>query len=379
MRAIGMHQHVREVGACVLSDRPDRQDFPKEVIVRVARDNRADYQTLAAMLNASAFDAVSVQHEFGIYGGDEGAHVLELLSGLRKPVVTTLHTVLANPTKAYHRRLREVVDASDAVAVLTPHATRILVERYGVDGRNVHVIPHGIPDAEFVEPDSYARRIGTEGRLVIMTFGLIGRNKGIGEMIDAMPAIVERHPEALYLVVGATHPSVLAAEGESYRFELEAKTAKLGLAGHVVFHNRYLTDVELRCHLGACTIYVTPYPNPEQISSGTLAYAVGMGKAVVSTPYWYARDLLADGRGTLVPFSSPAALAGAINDLIDDASGRDAMRLRAFEFGRGMRWPRVADSYVQLFTELIGSGIPVASRWPASVRVPASATFAKRG
>ncbi len=350
--AIAAHNETASVSVCAVSDSPGRYRFPVEVVGCLARDDRPGYRKIANAINASDAEAVSVQHEFGIFGGDEGGYLLDLLAAITKPVVTTLHTVLSNPTPAYHTRLRQVIDASDAVVVLTPFATRILSEQYGVPDAKVHVIAHGIPDVPFAEPAAFAERLGVGGRMVIMTFGLIGRNKGIEEMIEAMPAIVARHPEALYMIVGATHPAVIAAEGESYRHALEANVAALGLSGHVTFHNHYLSNSELRDYLGACTIYVTPYPNREQISSGTLAYAVGMGKAVVSTPYWYARDLLANGRGALVEFASPTSLATTIIDLIQNTEKRDRMRRNAFEFGRGMRWASVADAYMKLFAEL---------------------------
>lgn len=338
-----------------VSETPWAHRYPSEVALTIERNERSSFRAMAEQINRSNYDAVCVQHEFGIFGGDEGGYLLDLLHGLRKPVVTTLHTVLSEPAEAYHRRLRQVADASDAVVVLTPKAIHILRDVYGVSPHKVRVIPHGIPDVPFTDTEPYKKNFGAEGRMVVMTFGLIGPSKGIEEMIDAMPSVVERNPNVLYMIVGATHPSIVASEGEWYRQSLERKVAELGMQDHVVFHNRYLSDTELRDYLCACDIYVTPYPNREQISSGTLAYATGMGKAVISTPYWYAQDLLAEGRGRLADFHSPASLASAINNLIEDDDERNAMRRRAHLFGRRMCWNHVADDYLHLFNQLSGN------------------------
>lgn len=340
------------VDIAAVSEEPAAYSYPDEVALAFNRNERMDFRAIADYVNFSDYDAVCVQHEFGIFGGEEGSYLLDLLGGLRKPVVTTFHTVLAGPAQGYHRRLRQVADASDAVVVLTPTATRLLHGIYGVSPRKVRVIPHGIPDVPFADPERYKRNFGVEGRMVVMTFGLIGPSKGIEEMIEAMPAVVERHPEVIYMIVGATHPGIIAREGEVYRRSLEQKVRELGVQDNVVFHNKYLSDDELRDYLNACDIYVTPYPNREQISSGTLAYATGMGKAVISTPYWYAQDLLADGRGRLVDFHSSSSLARAIIDLVKNDDERNAMRRRAFEFGRKMCWSQVAEDYLQLFGEL---------------------------
>jgi glycosyltransferase involved in cell wall biosynthesis len=350
--AVSAHLVENSIGIAAVSRDPKAHSYPPEVVVKLNKENRSGYMAVAEFINFSEYDALCVQHEFGIFGGNEGSHLLDLLRAARKPVVTTLHTVLAEPAAHYHERLRQVVDASDAVVVLTPRAMRILNDVYDVPADKVRVIPHGIPDVPFVETAPYKRRFGAEGRTVLMTFGLIGPSKGIEDMIDAMPAIVERNPDVLYIVVGATHPGVIAHQGEVYREMLERRVEELGLQHNVSFVNRYLTSEDLNNYLKACDIYVTPYPNREQISSGTLAYATGMGKAVVSTPYYYAEDLLADGRGRLADFRSPESLSSTINELIANDDERNAMRRRAYDFGRGMIWRAVGADYLQLFQEV---------------------------
>ncbi|HVZ39236.1 MAG TPA: glycosyltransferase family 4 protein [Candidatus Kapabacteria bacterium] len=359
VRAVGEQIGRDAVAVAAIGDERSRRHFPPEVIRTCVRDSRQCYGELASFINGAPYDVVCLQHEFGIFGGDEGSYILDTLRALHKPVVATLHTILADPAPHYHRRLREVIDACDAVVVLTPHATRILADVYDVKQEKIRLIPHGIPDVSFEDPEPFARKIGAEGRLVIMTFGLIGPSKGIEEMIEAMPAVVQRHPEVLYMIVGETHPAIVASQGQAYRDTLTEKVARLGLSNHIVFHNRFLSDSELHKYLNACTIYVTPYPNRDQISSGTLTYAAGMGKAVVSTPYWHAQDLLANGRGAFADFRSPASFAAAINDLIENREKREEMRRRAFQFGRRMRWSNVASNYLELFAEVSAERSPM--------------------
>jgi glycosyltransferase involved in cell wall biosynthesis len=350
--SVSAHLTESSVGIAAISEDPRGYDYPPEVVVKLKKQHRPSYSAVAEFLNFSEYDTVCVQHEFGIFGGNEGSYLLDLLRSVRKPVVTTLHTVLAQPADHYRERLCQVVEASDAVVVLTPRAMRILGDVYKVPVEKVRVIPHGIPDVPFVETPPYKRRFGAEGRTILMTFGLIGPSKGIEDMIEAMPAIVARNPDVLYIIVGATHPGVIMNEGEAYRERLERRVAELGLEGNIRFENRYLTNDDLNSYLKACDIYVTPYPTREQISSGTLAYATGMGKAVVSTPYYYAEDLLADGRGRFAEFRSPESLAATINDLIADNRGRHEMRRRAYEFGRRMVWRSVGQEYLRLFEEV---------------------------
>jgi glycosyltransferase involved in cell wall biosynthesis len=342
----------RSVSIAAVAPSPSDLEFPNDVAITIDRNDRESFRRAAEIVNGSHYDVVSVQHEFGLFGGPEGSYLLDLLHAVRKPIVTTLHTVLAEPSEQYRGALIDVVNASDAIVVLTPSATRLLHGVYGVRNSRICCIPHGIPDIPFVAPAKYQERLGFQGRTVLMTFGLLGPNKGIEDMIDALPEIVRRHPEVLYVIVGATHPGVRAHSGESYRDSLVRKVEQLHLTDHVIFHDRYLGNEELHEYLKACDIYVTPYPHREQISSGTLAYAVGMGKAVVSTKFIYAEDLLANGRGELVDIRSPKELARAINYLIENEEARYEMRWKAYQQGRKMIWPQVAVDYLRLIGEL---------------------------
>lgn len=342
----------RSVDVIAVSETPQAFAYPEEVAIRLPKWDRNAFLAAADFINASDVEAVCVQHEFGLFGGDEGGHILDLMRAVKKPVVTALHTVLAEPAEHYRRRTIELIEASKAVVGLTPRAVSLLCKVYKAPIEKIHLIPHGIPDLPFVNPERHKRRFGVEGRMVIMTFGLIGPSKGIEDMIEAMPAIVEANPSALYMIVGATHPGVKAQHGEAYRTSLQRRVAELGLEEHVVFYDKYLEKEELYEYLQACDIYVTPYPNKDQISSGTLAYAAGMGRAVVSTPYWYACDLLGEGRGRLVDFRSPSALATAINDLMGDDQERVAMGRRAHDYCRRMTWGNVASDYMKLFEDV---------------------------
>ena len=300
-------------------------------------------------MNLLEADVVSLQHEYGIFGPRSGANVLGLLERLRPPIHTTLHTVLAHPTPEQREVLAGVVRLSARIAVMTRRGRELLHDLYGVPEDRVDVIPHGIPAMEFVDPAFHKDRFGLEGRRVLLTFGLLSPSKGIEQVIAALPAIVERHPDAVYVVLGATHPHLVRREGERYRESLVRLAADLGVARHVVFHDRYVEMPELLAFLGAADVYLTPYLNEDQITSGTLAYAFGCGKAVLSTPYWHARELLAGDHGVLVPFRDPAAIAAGVDGLLADDARRHAMRKRAFLLGREMLWSRVAERYAEAF------------------------------
>lgn len=323
--------------------------YSAEVRFVCADDDPAAYRRAADYLNLTNVDVVSLQHEFGIFGGPAGAHVLELLRSLRVPVHTTLHTVLAQPTADQREVLGEVIRLSARLNVMTEQGRALLRTVYGVADERIDVIPHGIPDMEFIDPAFHKDRFGLEGAHVLLTFGLLSPNKGIEHVIAAMPEIIARHPAARYVVVGATHPHLVRHEGERYRQSLERLAEERGVAGHVEFHDRFVDITELVAFIGAADIYVTPYLNPDQITSGTLAYAFGCGKAVLSTPYWHARELLDEGRGVLVPFRDSAAIAREVCYLIDDEPRRHAMRKRAYLLGREMIWPRVAARYAAAF------------------------------
>jgi len=319
---------------------------PVEFVVR--RDVVADYTDAADYLNSQNVDAVSLQHEFGLFGGEAGSCIAVLLKRLRAPVVTTLHTVLERPPADYFDSLVDVCGASERIVVMNKRGVQMLTNIYGVPGRKIKLIPHGVPDMPFSPTRSCAGGLNLCRRRIILTFGLVGRNKGIEVMLQAMPAIVKAHPETIYIVLGATHPEVVKNEGHSYRDQLFRMVDELNLHNHVVFYDRFVSDLELREFLSAADIYVTPYLYKEQLTSGTLAFAVGAGKAVVSTPYWAAEELLADGRGRLVGFGDSEQTASAITELLSDDSVLYRMQSRAYEYGRAMTWPTVGRAYWDL-------------------------------
>lgn len=341
-----------ECWAVVMNDIPEGYRYPAQVRFEVNQRVLAEYRLAADFLNMNRVEVVCLQHEFGIFGGENGVHVLDLLGNLRMPVVTTLHTVLQSPSAGQLAVARRVAQLSDRLVVMSQRARGILREVYGVPEAKIVLIHHGIPDIPFVDPNYYKDQYGVEGRKVILTFGLLSPGKGIETMIDALPAVVARHPEVVYIVLGATHPQVKKEHGESYRLSLQRKARELGIGGHLIFHNRFVDLKELCEFLGAADIYVTPYLNQEQIVSGTLAYALGSGKATISTPYWYAQEMLAEGRGRLVPFKDSGALAEQVNDLLDNEVERHAMRKRAYTFCREMIWKEVARRYLELFSEV---------------------------
>lgn len=342
-----------EAFVIAMTNPPNVYKYPPEVVFEIRQNQLNDYRLAAEYINFSGADIVCVQHEFGIFGGPEGRYILELLKNLNKPVVTTLHTVLSEPLPGYRVSLIRVANASDRLVVLNSRAIQLLRDVYGIGEEKVALIHHGVPDVPFVDPNYYKDKFGVEGRFVLLTFGLLSRNKGIEMMLDALPEIVQAHPEVVYIVLGATHPEVKRRDGEEYRLMLKRRVRELGLEDYVIFYDRYVDDDELREFLGACDIYVTPYQSRDQIVSGTLAYAVGMGKAVVSTPYLYAEELLANGRGKLVPFGDSKALARTIIRLIENEAMRHQMRKRAYKFGRQMTWPEVGRAYVELFRQTV--------------------------
>jgi glycosyltransferase involved in cell wall biosynthesis len=320
--------------------------YPPRVRFELADNDVGAYTRAADFLNVNAVDVISLQHEYGIFGGKAGSHLLTLLRELRMPIVTTLHTILAAPNLHQRRVMDEITALSDRLVVMTAGAGELLHEVHGVAAEKIDVIPHGIPNVPFAGSKN---RLGVEGRPVILTFGLLSPDKGIEYVIDALPTILSHFPDTVYIVLGATHPHIIERQGETYRLMLEDRAKRLGVDGNVIFHNRFVSQSELSEFLAAADIYVTPYLNPEQIASGTLAYALGAGKAVLSTPYPYARELLADGRGVLVPFKDASAIAAEIVGLIDDPEKRLELRRRAAEHGRAMLWPAVAHSYLRTF------------------------------
>jgi len=329
-----------------VNDRPDGYDYPARVRLELFDKDLDSYRRAADYLNFNNADVLCIQHEFGIYGGPAGSHLLALLREVRMPVVTTLHTVLREPGAAQRKVMQELARRSDRLVVMAHKGAEILRETYGVPDAKIDVIPHGIPDVPFRETGWFKEQLGVEGRHVLLTFGLLGPGKGIEHAIEALPAIVQRHPRTVYLVLGATHPHLLAREGERYRLGLERLAEQRGVKEHVIFYNRFVSSDDLKEFIGATDIYITPYLNEAQITSGTLAYVFGAGRAVVSTPYWHAQELLADGRGVLVPFRDAAAIAKGVNDLLDDPARLGQIRRAAYEYGREMIWPAVGARYL---------------------------------
>jgi len=324
--------------------------YPPRVRFELEESDLASYRRAADFLNINNVDLVCLQHEFGIFGGPAGSHILGLLRDLRMAVVTTLHTVLREPDAQQRKVMDRLARLSDRLIVMSQRGAEYLRTVYAIPDSKIDVIPHGIPDVPFVDPNFHKDRFGVEGKLVLLSFGLLSPNKGIEYVIEALPAIRKRHPEVIYIVLGATHPHVKQHDGESYRLSLERLARTRGVEGNVLFYDRFVSLEELVEFIGAADIYITPYLNPAQITSGTLAYTVGAGKAVISTPYWYAEELLAEGRGLLVPFADAAAIADRVAEVLDNEAERHAMRKRAYMLGRDMIWPVVARRYLESFT-----------------------------
>jgi glycosyltransferase involved in cell wall biosynthesis len=348
-RAIARSRTETETAIVAMTDHGQTYDYPPVVRLQINDAKLDDYARAADFLNRKQFDLVCLQHEFGIFGGEAGSHVTELLSRLTMPVVTTLHTILAEPKPVQRRVLNSVIDASSKVIVMAEKGRELLRTVYDVSADRIEVIPHGIPDSAFVEPDAAKAKLGFGRKAIILTFGLLSPNKGIEVMIDAMPSILRSRADAVYVVLGATHPNLVRREGEAYRENLSRRVRALGIEKHVVFLNRFVDQATLLDFISMCDVYVTPYLNEAQMTSGTLAYSFGLGKAVVSTPYWHARELLADGRGVLVPFGDVPAIGTEIAALLTDHTRRQAMRERAYASSRSMTWERTAERYLAAF------------------------------
>ena len=338
----------RQTSVIAIDDNAAGYDYPDEVRFQIPQHKQVEYISAADLLNVNQIDCVLLQHEYGIYGGKDGSQVLEFARTLRMPIISTLHTVLLEPSPSQRSVLKELARLSDRVVVMSHLAETMLHEVYAVPKEKIAYIPHGIPDVPFIDPASLKEQFGMEGRRVLLTFGLLSPGKGIEVAIRAMPKIIENNPDVMYIILGATHPHVLKSEGSAYRTTLERLVDRLGLDNHVVFHNRFVTLDELLGYIGVAEIYITAYPNKQQITSGTLAYAVGAGKAVVSTPYWHAEEMLADGRGRLFSFGDTDALSRNVNELLGDEKEEMAMRQRAYQYGRPMIWKEVARSYLAL-------------------------------
>ena len=363
----------QEIVVAAMNDRQEGYVYPERVKFELRQDYLIDYTRAADFLNFSNVNVVSVQHEYGIYGGDHGSNILAFLRNLSTPVIVTCHTVLENPDTVQKEVLREISEYSQKLVVMSDRAVDFLKTGYGIASEKIVCIPHGIHNTPFVDPNYYKDKFGVEGRKVLLTFGLLHRNKGIEYVIEALPRIVKEFPLTTYVVLGATHPGVLANEGESYRLGLQRRVRELGLEDNVIFYPRFVELTELLEYLGATDIFITPYLNLEQITSGALAYAMGTGKAVISTPYWHAEELLADGRGILVPPNDPNAIADAVNSLLRDEIRLNAMRKRAYVYCQDMIWANIAQKYLDIFNEVSGKKAtrkPIAS----ALRTPLEAT-----
>ena len=332
-----------------INDLEEGYPYGPEVRFEVYISDRAAYQKAADFLNDEGVDVVCLQHEFGVFGGPAGSNILALLQRVQAPIVTTFHTVLRNPDQQQEQVMRELIRLSSRLVVMTRHTRQLLIDRYSAPPEKVDLIAHGIPDTAWLEPDSCKRPLGVEGKKVLLTFGLLSPGKGIEFVLRALPQIVARFPDVVYIILGATHPALVREQGETYRLSLEAMAEELGVLPHVIFDNRFVELDELTKFIAGSDIYVTPYLNEAQAVSGTLAYAFGCGKAVVSTPYWHAQELLEQGQGILVPFADSNSIAEAVQGLLEDPARCRSMARRAYELGREMLWSRNAHHYATSF------------------------------
>jgi glycosyltransferase involved in cell wall biosynthesis len=347
--AISKAEPSLETCVVAMTDPGRTYDYPAAVRFQIHDEKLDDYISAAAFLNKGGFDVVSLQHEFGIFGGEAGGDVVELLSRLEMPIVTTLHTILTNPTPAQRDVMRRINNLSTKIVVMSGKGRELLRSVYGVPDRKIELIPHGIPDFPFLETHHAKAKLGFSGKTVILTFGLLSPSKGIETMIDAMPEIIKSCPTAVYVILGATHPNLVRDHGEAYREGLTARVQQLGIEDHVVFFDQFVEQATLLDFISMCDVYVTPYLNEAQMTSGTLAYSFGLGKAVVSTPYWHARELLSDGRGILVPFGDAKATSKEIAGLLTNDVRRQSMRERAYAASRSMTWAQTAKRYFTVF------------------------------
>jgi glycosyltransferase involved in cell wall biosynthesis len=350
--AISAEYGTARLLALPVNDTEQGYDYPDRVRWSLAQDDVKSYQEAADFLNFNNIDMVCLQHEYGIFGGPAGSHILHLLRALKMPVVTTLHTVLREPNPDQLMVMEEIAELSDRLIVMSQLSSQFLQEIFKVPGSKIDMVPHGVPDLPFLDPNFYKDRFGVEGKAVLLTFGLLSPNKGIENVIQALPQILAKHKNVAYIVAGATHPHILRREGDKYRASLQALAKEVGVESQVIFQDRFVSPEEMAEFIGAADIYITPYRYEAQVVSGTLAYALGAGKAIISTPYWHAIELLDDRRGALVPFQNPDAIAQKTIELLDTPAIRHAMRKRAYVFARDMVWKKAAQGYMESFARV---------------------------
>jgi glycosyltransferase involved in cell wall biosynthesis len=350
--AIAAEYGTARLLAMPVNDTDEGYDYPSRVRWSLVQDDLASYQNAAEFLNFNNIDMVCLQHEYGIFGGVAGSHILQLLRALKMPVVTTLHTVLREPDPDQLAVMEEIAELSDRLIVMSQLSSQFLQEIFRVPGSKIDMVPHGVPDLPFLDPNFHKDKFDVQGKAVLLTFGLLSPNKGIENVIQALPQILSRHKNVVYIVAGATHPHILRREGDRYRESLQTLARDVGVESRVIFHNRFASPEEMAQFIGVADIYITPYRHEAQVVSGTLAYALGAGKAIISTPYWHAMELLDDRRGALVPFQNPDAIAQKTIELLDTPAIRHAMRKRAYLFARDMVWKRVAQGYMETFSRV---------------------------
>lgn len=364
-RAISTARPSLETCVVAMNDPGNAYDYPAAVRFQIPEETINAYAEAAGFLNTARFDVVSLQHEYGIFGGEAGEHIIELLQRLSMPIVTTLHTVLPAPTPAQHNVMSRIIAKSTKVIVMAEKGRELLRSVHNVPPQKIEVIPHGIPDFPFLETHHAKAKFGFSGKTVILTFGLLSPSKGIETVIDAMPSVVESCPNAVYVILGATHPNLIRHQGEAYRESLNTRVRELGMEDHVVFINQFVDQATLLDFISMCDVYATPYLNEAQMTSGTLAYSFGLGKAVISTPYWHARELLDDGRGILVPFGDSQSIGAEIAALLTNDVRRHAMRKRAYAASRSMTWAQTAKRYLAAFESAHETG-RIVNRAPAA-------------
>lgn len=336
---------------CAVNDKVEGYPYAPIVQIEIDEKDIDSYRKAADFLNLNNIDILCVQHEFGIYGGESGVYLLALLKEVKMPVVTTLHTILSEPSSSQRLIMEALIKRSNRLVVMAQKGVDILQSTYQVPLSQIALIPHGIPDSTWVESSIYKASFGVEGRQVLLTFGLLSAGKGIEYVIKALPDIVKHHPQVVYLILGVTHPHLIAQEGEAYRLSLERLAEDLGMKDHVIFYNRFVAIDDLQAFIGATDIYITPYLNEAQITSGTLAYVFGTGKAVISTPYWHAKELLGEGHGTLVPFKDSQAIAAAVCTYLDHPDLLKCTQENAYKLGRKTIWSAVAHNYLEVFIQ----------------------------